>query len=283
METIPEFRAVSGDSKFIPLSEAELAEPVDPTLLEILTQDAIAKGLKPAQYRVLDFGCGRGATVGKLRRRGWDAYGVDIDPRFVASGAIVIAVAGDASSALSVLDTNGRTTFKDSHFEAVISDQTLEHVEDLDSAAREIGRLLNAGGITFHHFPAPRRFIECHCHLPFVHWLPKSRIRLFAIWALMALGFSGQIRSTAPLRSRSRIVHKYLCEHTYYRGSSEVTNVFLKAGIKLDFQMYARSRASMRFLRYGVPPRVVAMIVAIPAVTWYFTKFKDCMPIGCKL
>ena len=37
----------------------------------------------------MDFGCGRGGLVGQLRVAGADAYGVDIDERFIHSGRIL--------------------------------------------------------------------------------------------------------------------------------------------------------------------------------------------------
>ncbi len=37
------------------------------------------EGRAPSQIRVLDLGCGRGATVLSLLRQGFDAYGVEVD------------------------------------------------------------------------------------------------------------------------------------------------------------------------------------------------------------
>ena len=70
------------------LTEEELAGyRLNPDLLVHL--DALLArhpGKTSAEINVLDWGCGRGRSVAKLRERGFNAFGLEIDPRTLANG-----------------------------------------------------------------------------------------------------------------------------------------------------------------------------------------------------
>ena len=85
---------------------------------------------------VLDAPCGEGALAAALRRDGYDAYGVDIDP----SGARVLGVAYRAA------DLNGPLPFDDETFDAVLSIEGIEHLENGYGYLRELRRVLKPGG-----------------------------------------------------------------------------------------------------------------------------------------
>ena len=71
----------------------------------------------------MDFGCGRGGLVGQLRVAGADAYGVDIDERFIHSDRILSRMWEGDCPILSLMEVGGRTLFKDGFFDAVITDR----------------------------------------------------------------------------------------------------------------------------------------------------------------
>src|SRR5688572_19715255 len=99
-------------------------------------------GVPKADFRILDWGCGRGALVLWLRQRGYDARGVDIDPEPFANGSERFAELGmPQDQCLKVLDSESRAPFPDSHFHFVVSWQTVEHISDLRGVVDELRRL----------------------------------------------------------------------------------------------------------------------------------------------
>ena len=88
--------------------------------------------------RLLDVGCGSGAFLSGMRRRGWDVVGVEPD-----------LVAADAArrSGLDVRD--GMLTdaaFADDSFDAIVLSHVIEHVHDPIGLLRECHRVLRPGG-----------------------------------------------------------------------------------------------------------------------------------------
>ncbi len=233
-----EFRALSGDSKFRDLSPTNVTEPLDHEIAEFLRHCGSTRGRR---LRVMDFGCGRGGLVGQLRVAGADAYGVDIDERFIHSGRILSRMWEGDCPILSLMEVGGRTLFKDGFFDAVITDQVLEHVADLDALAGEISRILRPGGMVFHRFPGRRLLMEPHYHLPAVHWLaPRSRPRRLAIRALVGLGAQGSLpREMAP-RDKAEIIGTYADTQTFYRAGTAIAETFDRHGISLSFGPFFR-------------------------------------------
>ena len=89
--------------------------------------------------RVLDMGCGSGGAVEALRRRGWDAQGVDIDPDAVAT-ARKAGLPVDQADVMSC-------PFPDGSFDVVTSSHLIEHVFDPAGLLAEFHRLLRPGGL----------------------------------------------------------------------------------------------------------------------------------------
>jgi SAM-dependent methyltransferase len=235
-----EFRALSGDRKFHDLSPDNVTEPLDHEIAEFLRHWAspCACGRR---LRVMDFGCGRGGLVGQMRVAGTDAYGVDIDERFIHSGRVLSRMWDVDRPILSLMEVGGRTIFKDGFFDAVITDQVLEHVADLDALAAEISRILRPGGMVFHRFPGRRLLIEPHYHLPAVHWLaPRSRPRRLAIRALVRLGARGSLPREMPPQAKAEIIGTYADTQTFYRAAPAIAETFARHGISLSFGPFFR-------------------------------------------
>ncbi len=85
----------------------------------------------PAGARVLDMGAGAGEAVAALRSRGYDALGIDLEPRGkgVARGDYLRCPYGDGS------------------FDAILSQCSFYTSGDVPGAVREAGRLLKPGGV----------------------------------------------------------------------------------------------------------------------------------------
>jgi len=91
----------------------------------------------PPGARILDAPSGDGSLVEALHRRGYDARGLDIDP----------AAAARLGPSFTVADLNGPFPFPDHSFDAVLSIEGIEHLENRFAYLREIHRVLKRGGV----------------------------------------------------------------------------------------------------------------------------------------
>lgn len=207
-------------------------------ILERIEQLGSKRGLQPGEMRILDWGCGRGRTVFHLRELGYQAFGVDVDPMPIENGRHLARERGlDAERVLSTLDPQGRTRHPSGFFHFICSDQVLEHVANLTAAAREIARLTANGGGGVHIYPGRHRSLEGHLMMPFVHWLPKNRSRLWLIHLLVRLGIEAELKAYEGLNpsERARKFYKYTLDNTFYRNSRAVRRAFEAAGLTVAF------------------------------------------------
>ena len=125
-----------------------------------------------ASLVILDFGCGDGQMVRRLRESGFKAYGVDI-------------VLSEQTQTLRLIsnDSAYRIPFDERTFDAVISSSVLEHVKNLDEAVAEMYRVLKPGGFCLHFFPPKLRPIEGHIFVPFagvLQGIPVAALVVFS-------------------------------------------------------------------------------------------------------
>ncbi len=91
----------------------------------------------PPGRATLDVGCGEGRLGAELLRRGHHVVGVDRSPRMVAyTWERHEAYVADAAA----------LPFPDASFDLVTAFMSLQDVEDMSGAVREIGRVLECGG-----------------------------------------------------------------------------------------------------------------------------------------
>lgn len=102
--------------------------PANPTIVQLA--DALLG------TRVLDFGCGTGDLVAKLRARGRDAVGIEID-----RPAIREHLSGEARSFVKLYDGSLPLPYPDKAFDSAIATEVLEHVGDPHAVARELMRV----------------------------------------------------------------------------------------------------------------------------------------------
>lgn len=107
-------------------------------LLSILDECAEHFGTCRGDVRVLDWGCGRGTTVAKLLEMGFDACGVDVDPEPIQNGHPLFISRGlEPERRLIHIGSDCHTPFQDGFFHAIVSDQVLEHVRDIEALAAD--------------------------------------------------------------------------------------------------------------------------------------------------
>jgi SAM-dependent methyltransferase len=183
--------------------------------------DALITGLVNLGYlltpqtRILDFGCGEGGLVYRLRDAGFDAYGFDIhdvvklrdaDDRRLFSFS---RAASDSTADMRVSDL--RIPHDAGTFDLVYSNQVLEHILDMAPVASELARVLKPDGISLHIYPRREALIEPHILVPL-----GGRIQSWPwlyFWAL--LGVRNEYQT-----------------HLNARHSAEVNAAYCKTGIR---------------------------------------------------
>ncbi|MGO9957207.1 MAG: class I SAM-dependent methyltransferase [Solirubrobacteraceae bacterium] len=240
MTDLPRFREHRGHQKAELLSSTDGARP-EPYVLAFLEECR-----RRSRVRVLDYGCGRGAMVAWLLEHGWDAWGLEISPEYIEQGAGFIARLGFGDDRLRLVSAGSQEPFEPESFDVVFSDQVLEHVEDLDQAARIIGRWSRPGAAGLHIFPARRRPIEVHLKMPLVHWLPKGRPRRWAIHNVLRAGLGAPYFTDYSLDDRTEIYTRYSESETFYRTEREIARVFAQHRLACEFRVPAREKLSYR-------------------------------------
>jgi 2-polyprenyl-3-methyl-5-hydroxy-6-metoxy-1,4-benzoquinol methylase len=86
--------------------------------------------------RVLDFGCGSGDLVAKLRALGRDAIGIEID-----RPAIREHLVADATPFVKLYNGGLPLPYADQAFDSAIATEVIEHVEDPHAVAKELMRV----------------------------------------------------------------------------------------------------------------------------------------------
>ena len=96
-------------------------------------------GLPPGS-RVLDLGCGPGATLETLASAGLAPVGADYSLPLATEAAV------RAPRALVVVADGERLPFRDGSFDGVVAECVLSVIPDIHAAAREVARVVRRGG-----------------------------------------------------------------------------------------------------------------------------------------
>jgi SAM-dependent methyltransferase len=133
--------------------------------------EALAKRL-PRRGRILEVGCGTGGLLVAAARKGIAISGVDIASRWLVAARRRLADRGLSVPLLAA--SADRLPWPDGHFDAVVADSVLEHLDDPTPALREWARVLRPGGRLVAW--SPNRFTlttDPHLGLWGLGWLPR--------------------------------------------------------------------------------------------------------------
>ncbi|MBA7597478.1 Ubiquinone biosynthesis O-methyltransferase [subsurface metagenome] len=127
--------------------------------------------------KMLDIACGSGGLTLLCQRRGLDCYGVDINRKLIEIARRMARFFNLKNKFYT--SPAEKLPFPSNYFDGVISNQTMEHVQDLDLALRECIRVLKPGGIFFLATPDYNSFYEGHYMLPWLPRFPKRIAKLY--------------------------------------------------------------------------------------------------------
>jgi SAM-dependent methyltransferase len=187
--------------------------------------------------RILDFGCGAGQTVFKLREMGFEAYGFDIHD--------YVAYRSDAdrqwfrfskstsqqSSAFTIDPETYSIPFEDDFFDVVHSTSVLEHVLDVRPMFRECSRVLRRDGIAVHFYPDKYLLVEPHLYVPLASFVQfKAWLRLW-----IRLGAKNEFQSGRTVSEVADAYEEYTRTGLCYRTRRELRSVASECFDRVEF------------------------------------------------
>lgn len=135
----------------------------------------------PEARRILDLASGMGTAVLHALSQGYDAFGIEPDSRKlrftqdrIDAGAMPTGWKSRFQRAVGE-----HLPFRKDSFDAVLSYQTLEHVQDETLVLREMLRVVRSGGALHIRCPDYRGTYEGHYQLPWLPLMPRSLARIY--------------------------------------------------------------------------------------------------------
>lgn len=104
-------------------------------------QERAAQWLNFPLGRFLDFGCGSGTLLEKVRHNCTECHGVDVN-----DDVLRVVKEKHPDFSLQLIGLDGKTTYSDDHFDTVALVEVIEHVLDESQTLVEIARILKPGG-----------------------------------------------------------------------------------------------------------------------------------------
>jgi len=178
-----------------------------------------------SRITVLDYGCGAGEIVNLLRAADVDSFGCDV---FYEGGDYSKSVSDEIWGSVIRQIEDGRIPFPDDSFDLIVTNQVMEHVENLDFVLSEINRVLKTGGRVLSLFPDKSVWREGHCGVPCIHWFQKqSRLRIYygMFFRMFGLGYHTKDKGFFQW---SKDFCDWLDKWTHYRPYSEICEVYNK-------------------------------------------------------
>jgi SAM-dependent methyltransferase len=192
---------------------------------------------------ILDFGCGAGNDVREFRKKGYRAYGCDIDNFYedTQNSCRAEKLIGPGETIFARIDLiNYRIPFPDETFDYVFSNQVFEHVQNYSQALSEIYRVLKPGGFSIHFFPSRLRPLEAHVFVPFAGIF--NGYNYLAFWAFF--GVRNYYQKGFDFKKVAKINHEYLTTRTTYFTKKEIEEKILNQFRNVAF-------AEKHFIKHG--------------------------------
>lgn len=228
-----------------------------------------------APARVLDLGCGDGKLISLILNArdliapdieieifGLDVHDHGVQPRTFFRKAQLRLESNHPNIAWSehvfLVGSKDEWPFKIRSFDAIITNQVLEHVHDKESFFLRIKSFLKPGGININVAPLRHVIWEGHIKMPIAHWF-RSYAALFncVLFFNSVLGKYKRFRKANQQFnwSAERYAHQladYVYFWTCYPTQSEILDVARRAGLRANFCFstdYFLAKARRTFLK----------------------------------
>ena len=254
---------------------------INPEVIAYLEEFRKKRGLCRENVKVLDWGCGRGQSVIRLRELGYCVMGADIDIGNLENARSLYVKLGLVwEDLLHPLNPDASSPFPNNYFDFVFSEEVIEHVEDLRSTAKELARITAPGGMQLHLYPAHREIVEDHLHMPLIHWLPKNGVRKAVIALAMLLKFCPDWPDTndKPFKQRLHHYFEYSVKHTHFRAWDQVRRTFFSCGFDIKFVTINNPKLREHPVLQWLSQRRWSR----PALNWVLLTFKRVELLGIK-
>lgn len=147
--------------------------------------------------RLLEVGCGEGRLLAKMRRRGWDVEGQDVDPAAAEQARRI------SGAKLHVGDLT-QLGLAAGSYDAIVMNHVIEHAHDPTALVRECRRLLKPGGLFVATTPNPSSFGHAKFGAAWLGLDPPRHIHLLPPTALAGLADAGGFRECQVFTSAAR-------------------------------------------------------------------------------
>lgn len=105
--------------------------------------------------RILDIGCGTGRFLNKIKKKGYDVWGIDLNCKMVE-----ITKKRGGKNVYPLRIEEFREKFPNEKFDLICFFHTLEHIVDINDFIKTVYDLLTEKGYVIFCVPNPRRFIS---------------------------------------------------------------------------------------------------------------------------
>lgn len=175
-----------------------------------------AEQARTEKPRILDYGCGYGAVVKYGLSKGYDITGVDPYEGIYAQWQT--ADPEIPKGALQKME-GGKIPFPDNSFDAVVSNQVFEHIEDYAPCMEEIARVLKPGAPFLARFTLQDTWYEGHAHIYGVHYLQAyPRAQEFYLRLCRTIGLGSPVKNNeTPKQWAARMTRVLQTECFYHR------------------------------------------------------------------
>jgi SAM-dependent methyltransferase len=207
------------------------------------------------RLRILDTGCGHGGLIAdallalgdRLEGRDVEIYGFEVQEHGAGRerywddlNEVLCSRFPDTdwTDKVRVASASEEWPFEDEFFDLVMSNQVLEHVEDLEGFFAQQHRVLKPGGIAIHHFPTVESLVDPHSGVPFVHWSRSDvcRERVLRFFSSRGIGKYETYRARRG-HSIDQFVNEfvdYLRRFTSFRSMDMVESLSRKEGFAVS-------------------------------------------------
>lgn len=121
---------------------------------------------------VLDVGAGKGNFSYEMSKRGFEVFGIEINPEYIEQ--IKERIEKESLPISIVLGNAEKLPYENEQFAFVNASEVTEHVDDPIAMCREIYRVMKQGAFSYISFHNRFGVYDYHYHLYFINWIPRA-------------------------------------------------------------------------------------------------------------